>query len=98
MAETNSTRGVYRFAIYEVDSERRELRKQGVRLRIQDQPFLILLTLLERAGEVVTREELTSLLWPDGTFVDFERGLNAAVARLRRCCTIRRRRRAISRR
>ena len=60
-----------------------ELRKHGVRLRIQDQPFRILLALLENPGEVVSREELVRRLWPDGTFVDFERSLNAAINRLR---------------
>src|SRR5581483_3202272 len=53
------------------------------RVRIQEQPFQVLAMLVSRPGEVITREALVARLWPDGTFVDFERGLNAAVARLR---------------
>ena len=60
-----------------------ELRKHGVRLRLQEQPFQVLAALLENPGEVVTREDLIRRLWPDGTVVDFDRGLNAAVTRLR---------------
>ena len=61
----------------------RELTKGDVRVRLQEQPFQILQLLLARAGEVVTREELRDRLWPNGTFVDFEHSLNAAVKRLR---------------
>src|SRR5436305_7647267 len=72
-----------RFGAFEVDLERAELRKQGLRVRLQDQPFQVLAALLERPGEVVSREELIRRLWPDGTVVDFDRGLNAAATRLR---------------
>src|SRR5947208_7229729 len=72
-----------RFGAFEVDLERAELRKQGLRVRLQEQPFQVLAALLERPGEVVSREELILRLWPDGTVVDFDRGLNAAVTRLR---------------
>jgi DNA-binding winged helix-turn-helix (wHTH) protein len=72
-----------RFGVFEIDFTNTELRKHGVRLRIQQQPFQILAALLERPGEVVKREELIGRLWPDGTVVDFDRGLNAAVTRLR---------------
>jgi Tol biopolymer transport system component/DNA-binding winged helix-turn-helix (wHTH) protein len=72
-----------RFGAFEVDLDRTELRKQGLRVRLQDQPFHVLAALLERPGEVVSREELIRRLWPDGTVVDFDRGLNAAVTRLR---------------
>jgi DNA-binding winged helix-turn-helix (wHTH) protein len=72
-----------RFGDFEVDPGAGELRKHGLRLRLQEQPFQVLMALLERPGEVVTREELVRRLWPDGTFVDFDRGLNAAVTRLR---------------
>jgi Tol biopolymer transport system component/DNA-binding winged helix-turn-helix (wHTH) protein len=72
-----------RFGAFEVDLANAELRKSGLSLRIQEQPFQVLAALLARPGEVVTREELVSRLWPTGTFVDFDRGLNAAVARLR---------------
>ncbi|MDQ2900302.1 MAG: winged helix-turn-helix domain-containing protein [Acidobacteriota bacterium] len=72
-----------RFGAFELDLATAELRKHGSRVRIQEQPFKVLAALLERPGEVVPREELVRLLWPDGTFVDFDRGLNAAVTRLR---------------
>ncbi len=72
-----------RFGTFEVDLRARELRKDGIRIRLQDQPFEILVAMLERPGEIVTREELRQRLWPAGTFVDFEHSLNAAVKRLR---------------
>jgi DNA-binding winged helix-turn-helix (wHTH) protein len=72
-----------RFAAFEVDLRSGELRKHGVRLKLQDQPFQILALLLERPGEIVTREELRKRLWPADTFVDFDVGLNTAVKRLR---------------
>src|SRR4051812_2196912 len=74
---------VRRFGTFEVDLRARELRKGGIRIRLQDQPFQILAMMLERPGELVTREELRQQLWPSGTFVDFEHSLNAAVKRLR---------------
>src|SRR3569833_2633413 len=60
-----------------------ELRKQGIRIKLNAQPFQVLLMLLERPGEVLTREEISQSLWSDGTFVDFEHGLNSAVNRIR---------------
>src|SRR5260370_73703 len=74
---------IVRFGVFEVDLTSAELRKQGLRLRLQEQPFQVLTALLEHPGEVVTREDLIRRLWPDGTVVDFDRGLNAAVTRLR---------------
>ena len=74
---------VVKFSVFEVDLIGGELRKNGVRLKLQEQPFHILAILLERAGEVVSREELRSRLWPKDTFVDFDHSLNAAVRRLR---------------
>ena len=74
---------VVRFGVFEVDLANAELRKNGLRIRIQEQPFQVLSILLEHPGEVVSREELVRRIWRDGTFVDFERGLNAAVTRLR---------------
>jgi adenylate cyclase len=71
------------FGAYEADLRSGELRKQGLRVRLPEQPFQVLAILLEHPGEVVTRESLQKRLWPDGTFVDFEQGLNAAVKRLR---------------
>src|SRR5215212_901675 len=72
-----------RFESFELDVRSRELRKGKDRIRLQEQPFEILRLMLERPGDVVTREELARRLWPDGTFVDFEHSLNAAVKRLR---------------
>lgn len=71
------------FGVFEVDVHAGELRKHGVRIKLQDQPFRILLHLIERPGELVSREELRKDLWPDETFVDFDRNLNKAIAKLR---------------
>jgi TolB-like protein/Tfp pilus assembly protein PilF len=73
----------FRFGRFELDVRARELRKDNVRVRLQDQPYEVLAMLLQQPGEILTREELRRQLWPDGTFVDFEHGLNAAVKRLR---------------
>jgi Tol biopolymer transport system component/DNA-binding winged helix-turn-helix (wHTH) protein len=80
LAETSS---ICRFGMFELDVRSGELRKNGVRLKLQDQPYQVLLKLLEHRGELVSREELRSALWPADTFVDFETGLNTAVKRLR---------------
>jgi TolB-like protein/DNA-binding winged helix-turn-helix (wHTH) protein len=79
----NSSAEVIRFGVFEADPHTGELRKQGRRIRLQGQPFQILLFLLERPGELVTREELRQKLWPADTFVDFEHGLNKAISKLR---------------
>ncbi|HEY8182466.1 MAG TPA: winged helix-turn-helix domain-containing protein [Thermoanaerobaculia bacterium] len=80
LAET--PRRIARFGIFEVDLRTSELRRNGVDIRIQDQPFRILAILLERAGEIVTREELRERLWPT-EFVDFDHSLNTAIRKLR---------------
>src|SRR5579863_9663979 len=72
-----------RFDVFEVDLRAGELRKHGIKIRLQEQPFLILQTLLETPGQIVTREELQKRIWPQDTFVDFDHGLHAAVNRLR---------------
>jgi Tol biopolymer transport system component/DNA-binding winged helix-turn-helix (wHTH) protein len=72
-----------RFDIFEIDLRAAELLKDGRRIKLQEQPFRVLFLLLQRAGEVVTRDELRQELWPADTFVDFDHGLNSAVARLR---------------
>jgi len=72
-----------RFGLSELDPRTGELRSQGSKVKLQDQPLQILLALLEKPGDVVTREELRTKLWPADTFVDFDHGLNAAVKRLR---------------
>ena len=71
------------FGVFEADLRTAELRKHGVRIKLQEQPFLILSLLLEHPGEVVTREELRRRLWPAHTFVDFDRSLNKAMTKLR---------------
>lgn len=83
MPQPSDDRPVYRFGQFEVYPASGEVRKRGVRIRVQDQPLRLLTALLERPGEVITREELRRKLWPDHTFVDFEHGLNAAATRLR---------------
>src|SRR5467141_1082336 len=83
MAQAATPRRVVHFGVYELDFGTRELRKAGLKIKLQDQPFQVLAMLLERPGELVTREELLSRLWPGDTFVDFDHGLNAAVKRLR---------------
>lgn len=74
---------IVRFGPFEADLREHVLRKSGVRIRLQAQPFEVLAALIERPGAVVTREELQHRLWPEDTFVDFEHGLNAAITRLR---------------
>jgi cholera toxin transcriptional activator len=71
------------FGVFELDPAAGELRKSGVRLRLQGQPLQVLVLLLERAGEVVTREELRHSLWPSDTFVDFDHSLNTAINKVR---------------
>jgi DNA-binding winged helix-turn-helix (wHTH) protein len=82
MAQIDSTT-IIRFGLYEVDLGRSTLTRQGVRLRIQEQPFRILELLLRRSGEIVTREQLRQALWPEGTHVNFDGSLNAALKKLR---------------
>jgi len=74
---------ILRFGAYEADPATGELRKSGMRVRLQDQPFAVLMILLERPGELVTREELRQKLWPADTFVDFDHGLNTVINKLR---------------
>ena len=83
MKTSDSHSSVARFGVFELDLQSRELHKQGMKIRLQGQPVEILVMLLERPGEVVTREELQKKLWPADTFVDFEQGLNNAMKRLR---------------
>jgi len=83
MTQPLRSRRIVRFGPFEVNAQAGELHKQGHKTRLQEQPFQILLLLLERPGEVVTREELRQKLWSADTFVDFEAGLNTAVKKLR---------------
>src|SRR6185369_5836014 len=73
----------YRFGIYEADVKAGELTRDGVKVKLQEQPFQVLLMLIERAADVVTREELRQRLWPADTFVDFDHSLNTAINKLR---------------
>jgi cholera toxin transcriptional activator len=73
----------YRFGIFEADARTGELRRQGLRVKLHAQPLQLLFLLLERPGELLTREEISRELWPDGTFVDYEHGVNSAVNRIR---------------
>jgi TolB-like protein/DNA-binding winged helix-turn-helix (wHTH) protein/Tfp pilus assembly protein PilF len=83
MRDGTQAAAVRRFGAFEINLQSGELRKSGMRLRLSRQPFQVLAVLVERAGEVVTREELHSKLWLADTFVDFDHGLNNAVARIR---------------
>jgi len=76
-------RRIVRFGAYDVDRHTGELRKQGVRIKLQEKPFQLLLLLLDRQGDLVTREEVREALWPADTFVDFDHSLGTAVAKLR---------------
>jgi DNA-binding winged helix-turn-helix (wHTH) protein len=83
MERSHPSSQVVRFATFEVDFRAEELRKDGVKIRLRGQPFQVLSMLLERPGEVVTREELQKKLWPAGTFVDFDHSLNTAITKVR---------------
>ena len=74
---------LYRFGTFEADPVVGELRRQGVRVKLNAQPFQVLLMLLARPGELLTREEISRELWPDGTFVDYDHGVNSAINRIR---------------
>ncbi|MGB2901108.1 MAG: winged helix-turn-helix domain-containing protein [Candidatus Acidiferrum sp.] len=83
MAPETQAPTILRFGVFEVDLRAGEVRKQGVRIKLQEQPFQVLTQLLKRPGEVVTREELRAQLWPSDTFVDFDNGLNTSINKLR---------------
>jgi TolB-like protein/DNA-binding winged helix-turn-helix (wHTH) protein/Flp pilus assembly protein TadD len=83
MHEAHQLRGRLRFGVFELDPRSGELRKRGLRVRLQEQPFRVLEMLLEHSGDVVTREELQKRLWLGDTFVDFDHGLNKAINKIR---------------
>src|SRR5215831_17725965 len=83
MSTPAKSAGPIRFGIFEVDLLASELRKSDRKVRIQEQPFRILVLLLERPGEIVSREYIIQRLWPDGTFVDYEHSVNTAIRKLR---------------
>jgi DNA-binding winged helix-turn-helix (wHTH) protein len=83
MPSSNREAGLLRFGVFEVDLAAGELRKNGARIRLQEQPFQVLTALLQNAGEVVTRDDLRKKIWPADTFVDFDHSLNTAVNKIR---------------
>ena len=83
MPSSNRETRLLRFSVFEVDLDAGELRKNGRRVRLQEQPFQVLAALLQKAGQVVTREELREKIWPADTFVDFDHSLNTAVNKIR---------------
>src|SRR5690349_2784657 len=83
MSLESQPHALLRFGIFEVDLRSGELHKQGVRMKLQEQPFLVLKALLGRPGEIVTREELRSQIWSADTFVDFDNSLNTSINKLR---------------
>jgi len=83
VATSPTSAGIICFGEFEADLRSRELRRNGARVRLPDQAFLVLAILLERPGGLVTRKEIRQRLWPSDTFVDFDHGLNNAVNRLR---------------
>ena len=83
MGSTQTPPALVRFGVFEADLRAGELRRKGVRVRLQDLPFRMLTLLLARPGEVITRDEFRQALWPADVFVDFEQGISSAVMRLR---------------
>src|SRR5262250_570626 len=83
MSLNNTSSTLLRFGVFEADLRAGELRKQGKRIKLQEQPFHVLTVLLQRPGEVVTREELRNHNWSPDTFVDFDNSLNTAINKLR---------------
>src|SRR5436190_17811615 len=71
------------FGVFEADLGAGELRREGTQVKLQEQPFRLLVLLLERPGALITREEVRAALWPDGSFVDFEYGVNTAIKKVR---------------
>jgi len=83
MKDANAGPRLLRFGVFEVDLRTGELRKQGLKVKLHGQPFQVLAMLLERPGELVTREEIREKLWPGDTFIDFEHSVNSSIKRLR---------------
>ena len=83
MAAFSGAPRIIRFASFELDEDAGELRREGMKIRLQDQPFQILTILLDNPGKIVPRDELREKIWPSNTFVDFDHGINKAIKRLR---------------
>jgi DNA-binding winged helix-turn-helix (wHTH) protein len=80
---SDGERQLARFGLYEADLRQRVLTRSGLRIRVQDQPFQVLALLLERCGEIVTRDEIRQALWPADSYVEFDDSLNTAIKKLR---------------
>jgi len=83
MPTTSRNGDIFRFGVFQLDLKAGELRKAGVRVKLQDQPFRVLALLVERAGQLVTREDLRQRVWPSNVYVDFDQGLNNAIKKVR---------------
>src|SRR5215831_6941126 len=83
MKDTGSRDGIVRFGTFEMDLHGRELRRRGLKVRLQEQPFQVLAALVAHAGELVNREQLRRSVWPEDTFVEFDHALNTAVKKIR---------------
>src|SRR5579862_8692454 len=83
MPVTSPPTDVLHFGIFQLDLKAGELHKAGVRVKLQDQPFRVLAMLVDRAGQVVTREELRKRVWPSNVYVDFDQGLNNSIKKVR---------------
>src|ERR1700719_5216115 len=83
MQATSPPTNIFHFGIFQLDLKAGELHKAGVKVKLQDQPFRVLALLVDRAGQVVTREELRQKVWPSNVYVDFDQGLNNAIKKLR---------------
>jgi DNA-binding winged helix-turn-helix (wHTH) protein len=83
MPNIRQQQAMFQFGVYEINTNARELRKHGVKIKLQDQPLEILLLLLASPGEVITRQQIQQQLWPENTFVDFDNAINSAVRKLR---------------
>jgi len=87
MAARASLKSGLRFGVFELDATTGELRKNGVRLKLQPQPVKVLILLASRAGDLITRDDLKKTLWDEDTFVDFEQGLNSCIRQIRNALT-----------
>ena len=85
MGSSQAAPALVRFGVFEADLGAGELRRNGIKVRIQDLPFRALALLLSRPGEVISREEFRQSLWPADVYVDFEQGISSAIMRLRAC-------------
>jgi DNA-binding response OmpR family regulator len=83
MQTTNTPPCIFQFGVFQLDLKEGELRRAGVKIKLQDQPFRVLAVLLERAGQVITREELRQQVWPENVYIDFDQGLNNAIKKIR---------------